>query len=233
MKNILILLLLLSKIYTQVVAGVNGGLVTVSPTANPGGSSIIMDRQARAQKVTTPAFEITIIEIGWYSSNASDESKNYEVAIYDHDAGNDEPENLLAGGDFTNSDGTTEGWKVVTGLSIVLSASTIYWIAVQLDNTALTAKNIDQSSDTGERDSQEVTTANLKDPWDTSPPIVNTNNRILALYALYTPPTGTNMKVNISDVWKDVDEIQINIGDAWKTVDGVQINIGDTWETVY
>lgn len=49
----------------------------------------------------------------------------------------------------------------------------------------------------------------------------------------YTEAAGTNMKVNIGDVFKDVDEIKINIGDSWKTVVKIQINIGDVWKTVF
>lgn len=52
----------------------------------------------------------------------------------------------------------------------------------------------------------------------------------------YTPgaSTGTNMQINIGDVWKDVAEIQINIGDTWKTVQtGTQINIGDVWKSIF
>lgn len=44
---------------------------------------------------------------------------------------------------------------------------------------------------------------------------------------------GTNMKINIGDVFKDVDGIKINIGDSWKTVTKIQINVGDTWKTVF
>jgi len=53
-----------------------------------------------------------------------------------------------------------------------------------------------------------------------------------ALLAIVTP-TGTNMKVNIGDSWKDVDSIKINIGDTWKDVSKIQINIGDAWKTVF
>lgn len=48
----------------------------------------------------------------------------------------------------------------------------------------------------------------------------------------YTEPS-TNMKINIGDVWKDVDSIKINVGDSWKTVTKIQINIGDSWKTVF
>ena len=44
---------------------------------------------------------------------------------------------------------------------------------------------------------------------------------------------GTNMQVNIGDVWKAVPAMKINIGDAWKEVAGAQINIGDSWKTIF
>jgi len=48
----------------------------------------------------------------------------------------------------------------------------------------------------------------------------------------YTVP-GTNIKININDIWKDVPEIKINIGDIWKDVIKIQQNIGDAWKTVF
>lgn len=44
---------------------------------------------------------------------------------------------------------------------------------------------------------------------------------------------GTNMKINIGDSWRIVEEIKINVGDSWRTVTKIQINIGDTWRTVF
>jgi len=50
----------------------------------------------------------------------------------------------------------------------------------------------------------------------------------------FTPtPTGTNMSINIGDVWKDVESLKINIGDSWKDVVSVKQNIGDTWKDVF
>jgi len=45
--------------------------------------------------------------------------------------------------------------------------------------------------------------------------------------------TGTNMKINIGDSFKDVDALKINIGDSWKAVTSVKQNIGDSWKTVF
>jgi len=47
------------------------------------------------------------------------------------------------------------------------------------------------------------------------------------------PATGTNMKINIGDTFKDVDSMKINIADTWKDVTGMQINIGDDWKTIF
>jgi len=42
-----------------------------------------------------------------------------------------------------------------------------------------------------------------------------------------------NIKINVGDVWRDVDEIKINVGDVWRTVKEIWINIGDTWRQVF
>ncbi|GAH99205.1 unnamed protein product, partial [marine sediment metagenome] len=47
------------------------------------------------------------------------------------------------------------------------------------------------------------------------------------------PVVGTNMQINIGDVWKDIESMQINIGDVWKDVVEVQQNIGDAWKVVF
>lgn len=57
-----------------------------------------------------------------------------------------------------------------------------------------------------------------------------------SLYFVYTPAPagdGTNMQINISDVFKEVDSLSINIGDSWKSVESVQVNVGDTWKSVF
>ena len=45
--------------------------------------------------------------------------------------------------------------------------------------------------------------------------------------------TGTNMQINVGDVWKAVPAAKINVGDVWKDVAGIQINVGDVWKTVF
>ena len=48
-----------------------------------------------------------------------------------------------------------------------------------------------------------------------------------------TSAVGTNMKINIGDVWKDVESMKINIGDVWKDVAEVKQNISNTWRTIF
>ena len=49
----------------------------------------------------------------------------------------------------------------------------------------------------------------------------------------YTAITGKNMKINISDSWRDVADLKINVGDSWRSVVGVKKNVGDSWKTVF
>ena len=49
----------------------------------------------------------------------------------------------------------------------------------------------------------------------------------------YTVASGTNMKINIGDTFKEVPAMKINIGDTWKDVTAVKQNIGDVWKTVF
>lgn len=65
------------------------------------------------------------------------------------------------------------------------------------------------------------------------PPISIGNVDHIRIKVYYTEVALTNMKINVGDAWKDVDEIKINVGDSWKTVTKIQINIGDTWKTIF
>jgi len=47
------------------------------------------------------------------------------------------------------------------------------------------------------------------------------------------PSTGTNMQLNVSDIFKTVTAGQLNIGDVWKPVTGAQVNISDSWKKVF
>ena len=99
-------------------------------------------------------------EIGWWCDNATEEV-NYEVTIYTHDAGNDEPQAIITAY-RTNAKGTGSGWIKATGLNITISPSTVYWIAWQLDNTATPSL---YNWGAGTARTGALASATLPDPW--------------------------------------------------------------------
>jgi len=154
------------------VKGTNCGFVTEAPTGDPVESSQVMDTTSRALKDTSPAGAGRITEIGWYCENATEES-NFEVGLYSDNAG--VPQTRLYV-DNTNAKGTGLGWKTVS-VDWEISAETIYWIAVQLDDTA-SPTNIDRLSSVGDAQSYMLTQTSLVTPW--------VSGGVLAyLYAIY------------------------------------------------
>ena len=143
------------------------------------------------------------------------------------------------GGDL--STGTTNGntlpeypgieWREVTMSSYTLLANTKYAIVVRLPNgdeynLVFTGADITSPAYTG---GSWGYTSNGGTSWT-----MNTAYDIMfEIWSDTEPPAGTNMKVNISDVFKDISEIKINIGDVWKAVTKIQVNIGDVWKTVF
>lgn len=213
-----------------VVKGTNAGFVTVAPSSDPSGAGTTVPTNYNyANKDTAPVGAVKVTEIGWWADNAT-ENQNFEVGIYDHDAVNNRPGNLLAGVSRTNAKGTTAGWKKATGLNISITAGTVYWIAVQLDDGESTLT--DYGTPAGERFANKQSTSTLPDPWDTG---LEYDGYYISIYAVWeAAAAGTNMQINIADTWKDVASAQINIGDTWKdVVTGTQINIGDTWKTIF
>lgn len=168
------------------VKGTNCGFVTVAPTANPSGSASTNDNYVIGLKDVAPVGATIVTEIGWWCDNATEES-NFEVGIYDHNATDNNPENLLAGASQTNAKGTTAEWKRVTGLNISITAESIYWIAVQLDNTA-TATSTDAALVTGEKYDYIGNATTLPNPFGTSG---GTSEKLIAFYAVYT--TGVEL----------------------------------------
>ena len=162
------------------VLGTNCGFVTVAPTDDPNGGISIASGYAKAFKDIAPVGAIKVTEIGWWCESATEEA-NFEVGIYDHNIGDDEPENVVGTLSQTNAKGTTAGWKRVTGLNIPITAGDIYWIAAQLDATAtVTYTNV--SSATAKY--VWITPATtLPDPWGT--PSGELTTYLLAHYAVW------------------------------------------------
>ncbi len=212
------------------VLGTNCGFVTVAPVADPSGSfGWTLDNISYALKDTSPIGAGKITEIGWWCDNST-EAANFDVGIYTHNVGDNNPEAVVGSISADNAKGTTAGWKKVTGLNIAITAGNIYWIAVQLDNT-FTATTVDTTNSAGDKQDFKNAQTELPSPWGASD---GTAERIMAFYAVWEEgEEGANMQINIGDTWKDVESMQINIGDVWKDVIGVQQNIGDTWKTVF
>lgn len=161
------------------VKGTNCGFVTTAPTEDPTDSDGIIDDYAYGLKDTSPTGAKRVTEIGWWCNNATEEA-DFDVGIYDHNVGDDNPE-AIVGVSRNNAKGTDAGWKRVTGLNIEITAETIYWIALQLDNTATTTI-INYSAAGGEKSDLKTAQTSLPDPWGASE---FTYERLQSIYAVY------------------------------------------------
>jgi len=71
---------------------------------------------------------------------------------------------------------------------------------------------------------------------DGLPPLPGTTSAFIdyvKIKVYYTDDSGTNMQINISDSWKEIDAMKINISDSWKDVAAAKINIGDSWKDIF
>ena len=135
---VLVFLLFATPCYAAIVVGTNAGFVTVAPSADPtGGATSNLDTRTFASKFTSPSDATSIVELGWWCNNAT-EAADFDVGVYDHNVGDNNPEAVVGSLSQNNAKGTTSGWKKITGLNIPIDGSTIYWLAVQLDDTATT-----------------------------------------------------------------------------------------------
>ena len=115
-----------------------------------------------------------------FRSDNATEAANFEVAIYDHHEIDNNPENVV-GWNQTNAKGTDAGWKRCTGLNIPIMAGTIYWIAMQLDNTD-TPTEVDYAMTGGEKLDRTGSISTLADPWGATG---DTYGALMAIYAKY------------------------------------------------
>ena len=181
-KLVLILAILL---YPQIasaaiVEGTNAGFCLSAPSADPAGTATAQDDTGRATKFTSPADINTVTEIGWWSDQISEEA-NFEVGIY-ADNGSGTAPGAAVYRNQTNAKGLGAGWKAVTGISVSLSPSTVYWIAVQVDNTVTTTSTDGSTTGAPYRRNFDTAATTLPDPWADD----GTSENILAFYAVYT-----------------------------------------------
>lgn len=163
------------------VLGTNCGFVTVAPVDDPSAANVDIDNYSRATKDTSPATAVKITEIGWWCGWV-EEDTNYEVGVYTDDAGNVEPETLI-GSSKINATGGTKGWKRVTGLNIVITPETIYWLGLQVDESA-SGTYVDYVSSGGSDAIRQASCSALPDPnWDIGG--ILSENGMLAIYAVW------------------------------------------------
>jgi len=175
-----------------VVLGVSSGFVTEAPVADPGGAvTIVIDGNIRAQKDSS-SVPIMVTEIGWWANEATTDA-NFEVGIYSDNSGNPE---ILLNVDRSNLKGTGSGWIKVTGLDIILSANTFYWIAVQLDGTTGETK-MDRDGIGGTAYGYEYGVSTLPTTWEGS----ILADFAVSIYAVYKSAgvVSSDATVNLDD----------------------------------
>ena len=168
--------------------GTNCGFVSASPSADPStGDTINAGDKVSCFKDTSPIGNNTITEIGWYCENAVQEA-NFEVAIYNSSGG---VPTTIVGSDKTNAKGTTAGWKKVTGLNIVLSPSTEYFVVIQVDTTATDAQTLEQTAGAIAGDTNwQSGISTLPDPYGAG----TARTKFTAIYAKYEDLSPTTVQ---------------------------------------
>jgi len=205
------------------VLGTNCGFVSVVPSGDPEPqyTTTIDDYTKGFYDTTTDA--ITIKEMGWYCENATEEA-NFEVGIFS-DSGENSPGDLLFS-ETVNAKGTDAGWKRVTGLNWELSATTKYWLAVQLDNvntTTTIGRTVLQGQSRFYSDSGSTS---LEGPGSIGSP------GVLSIYAVYET-AGETHNISKSDTTSLSDSISIEADvflgisetDTLSFSDSVKINL--------
>lgn len=166
--------------------GTNCGFVTAAPVADPeGAGGNIQDTRCYALKVTAPAGATAITEIGWWCDNAT-EAADFDVGIYSHNVGGNIPDALLASsGDVAK--GTDAGWKSGS-VAVAVTAGTVYWLAVVVDNTTTTTSG--NYGGSGKLDYFSSTATPLQATWPGSDA---TQDDLYGIYAIYTTATGSSV----------------------------------------
>lgn len=185
--------------------GINCGFVLVAPDGDPEEIGMTIDAQSQALKCTVPAGAKRVTQIGWYCATESEES-NFEVAIYDHNVGDNNPE-AVVGIDQTNAKGTSIGWKRCLGLDIEVTPEAINWITAQVDATATDTK-IDRCVDAGEKLDLKAIQTELTDPWGVSD---DTLGQLAAIYAVYETEV-TNEEKKFGSIKRNCDPGPIEPG---------------------
>lgn len=178
------------------VEGTNVGFVLVAPVADPNGETTsILDGWARGCRFTAPIGAVKLTELGFYISTNAGADKNYEIAIYDHDSGNNRPGNIMGAKQFGVVDNV--GWWVSGGFDIAITEATDYWLMVQLDS-ATGQTRFDRKADAGL--SGFKTASSLPDPFGA----MSNGVSLYSVYGLYEEVVEPRVWINIGDAWKEI-----------------------------
>jgi len=162
-----------------IVTGTNAGFVLTAPTVDPVGTSESLGDSAIGIKVTAPAGVNEIKELGWYQSLASNTSEDFEIALYDHDSGNDRPGNIVSAIGRGTTILNTVGWYSAVIAAFPLVAGATYWIVVQCAAT----NNYDEATTGGLRRVTLTGQSSLPDPYGVPTTALDSYNA--AFYAKY------------------------------------------------
>ncbi len=155
--------------------GVNSGFVTTAPSADPAGTGVTIDGSSVVTKHTSPANAAKITSIGWYRESGTN-GANFEVALYSDLAGVPVTRLFV---DNTNST-TSNGW-VTVAVDWAISASTAYWLAVQMDAHS-GSSGIDTAASGGAGYDAQTSQTTLNDPYGGG--LVADADGMAAIYAL-------------------------------------------------
>ena len=140
--------------------------------------TIHVDPPGGETKVTVLAAETDDLVGKKYDVSASVE--DIEACIYSHDGGSNLPNAVIGSIATGNStSGNQEVWEKYTGLSISISGSTTYWVAV---NTTSSAGHYTNFSTDGSEYWTRKAVAGITDPYTGT----TQNTDVVAIYAVYT-----------------------------------------------
>lgn len=112
---------------------------SVQSTFNAGNTSVggsptsALDNALAAKKITTGAQSGSLSSVSIHTTAVDSSNPDVKVALYEHDAVNNRPGDLIAGS--TTGQTLTVGWNTIP-LSGALAANTTYWVGVKAQGTS-------------------------------------------------------------------------------------------------
>lgn len=165
--------------------GTNCGFVSSAPSGDPGGTtnSGLMNNACLCVRDTSPAGTKIITEIGWWQVVTNNSQCDFNVGVYSN--GSAKPSALIT----AQSSGlyvpaNTAGWAKYTGLSISISASTAYWIAIGCADVATDLRGTRGTASGFNCAYNTITGPTLSDPWSSTGEGF-LSNYMWAIYAKY------------------------------------------------